>query len=91
MGIYRQVDDDTTVKLPNGPEEIPAWPLEQRIIEMSYGFVGEDEAGQDGKAGNPVGLSMEPDAASRSRSQKTCGISNLSCSNPKGLVIAARR
>jgi hypothetical protein len=39
---------------------------------MSYSGVGEDEAGKEGEAGNPVGLSMEPDAADRSRSQHQC-------------------
>ena len=58
--------------------------LEQRTIEMSYGFVGEDEAGQNGEAGNPVGFPMQPDAASRRRNQKTCDRSNVNCSMGKG-------
>ncbi len=32
------------------------------MIEMSYGFVGEDEAGKDAEAGNAFALSMEADA-----------------------------
>jgi len=31
---------------------------------MQRSGVGEDEAGKEGEAGNPVGLPMEPDAAS---------------------------
>ena len=54
--------------------------LEQRTTEMSSGFVGEDEAGKKGEAGNPVGLSMEPDATSRRRSQKTGDRSSVNCS-----------
>ena len=54
--------------------------LEQRKIEMSYEFVCEDEDDQFGEAGNPAGLPMQPDTVSRSCNQKTCGISNLSCS-----------
>ncbi len=33
-------------------------------------FVAEDESGKDGEAGNAVALSMQPDAAERSRKQK---------------------
>jgi len=48
---------------------------------MSRVFVGEDKAGKEGEAGNPVGLSMQPDAASRSRNQKAYDRSTLNCSS----------
>ena len=41
-------------------------------MQMLCSGVGEDKAGKEGEAGNPVGLSMEPDEASRSRSQLEC-------------------
>ena len=55
--------------------------LEQRTFEMSYGCAGEDDAGKEGEAGNAIALSMQPDAASRRRSQQTCDRSNVNCSN----------
>ncbi len=54
--------------------------LEQRTFEMSYGFVGQDKAGKEGETDNAMALSMQPDAASRSRSQKPCGRSSVNCS-----------
>ena len=55
--------------------------LEQRTFEMSYGCAGEDEAGKEGEVGNAIALSMQPDTASRRRSQQTCDRSNVNCSS----------
>jgi hypothetical protein len=54
---------------------------------MLYGFLGEDEAGKDGDAGNVELLSMEPDAASRRHSRTTCGRSILRCDHGGTLGI----
>ncbi len=62
--------------------------LEHRTFEMSFGFVGEDKAGKKGETGNALVLSMEPDAASRSRNQKSCGRSIVNCS--KRVIMTAR-
>ena len=43
--------------------------LERFTIEMSLCHVGEDKAGEEGEAENPVGLAMQPDEASRCRRQ----------------------
>jgi hypothetical protein len=44
---------------------------------MSYGCASEDEAGKEGEAGDAFASPMQPDAASRRRSQQTWDRSNV--------------
>ena len=67
------------VKVDIGNRQDEMQNLEQRTIEMSYRFVGEQKAGKEGAA-DPYG-SMPPDAASRIRNQKICDRSIVNCSN----------
>ena len=49
-------------------------------VEMSFPGVVEDKAGKEREADNPVGLSMQRDAASRRRRQHECDRSTSNCS-----------
>ena len=64
-------------------QQIPYF-LEHFKVEMSYSGVAEDKAGKERKAGNPAGLSMQRDAASRRRRQHECDRSTLNCSKRRG-------